>query len=199
MTIAKTLRHAERALLDFDERSKRRFEPYRDSPAMVPVDLFSKLGDQPELRLIAGALMVGGIIAGSDRMVRAAARMIIAHEAATALKDVVKFNVDRTRPRSAGGRREVKVRAGKHRSKEKTSFPSGHTAGAIATASAFAREYPEYRAAALAGSALVAAAQVPRSAHYPTDIAAGAMVGLAAEALVDMAWNAARMDERSET
>lgn len=30
--------------------------------------------------------------------------------------------------------------------------------------------------------------QIPRCAHYPSDIIAGAVVGLAAEAIVDQVW-----------
>ena len=64
-------------------------------------------------------------------------------------------------------------------------FPSGHTAGAVAVARACARHYPPARAPAYAWAAGVAAAQVPRCAHYPSDVAGGALVGLAAEAAAD--------------
>ncbi len=49
----------------------------------------------------------------------------------------------------------------------------------------------------MGAAALVAAAQVPRCAHYPTDVIAGAAIGLAAEAATNAAWNAADMDGRS--
>jgi membrane-associated phospholipid phosphatase len=191
------LQTAETRLMDFDDRARRLFEPYADSLPVRVLDLFSKLGDQPELRLIAGSLMMVGTFAGNDRLVRAGARMLVAHEAATAVKDFVKTNVDRTRPRSANNRGAKKPKKGDHTAKEKTSFPSGHSAGAIAAARAFSREFPEYGGAAIAGAALVAASQVPRCAHYPTDVAAGAAIGLVVEELTNAAWNAAEMDERS--
>jgi membrane-associated phospholipid phosphatase len=191
------LQTAETRLMDFDDRARRLFEPYADSLPVRVLDLFSKLGDQPELRLIAGSLMMVGTFAGNDRLVRAGARMLVAHEAATAVKDLVKTNVDRTRPRSANNRGAKKPKKGDHTAKEKTSFPSGHSAGAIAAARAFSREFPEYGGAAIAGAALVAASQVPRCAHYPTDVAAGVAIGLVVEELTNAAWNAAEMDERS--
>jgi membrane-associated phospholipid phosphatase len=57
-------------------------------------------------------------------------------------------------------------------------FPSGHTAGGVALARAVARRRPG------AWSAAVGMAQVPRGAHYPSDVLAGVVVGVAAEAVV---------------
>lgn len=199
MMLRNRLKAAETTLLDVDDRTHELFAGYGDSAPVTALDLLSKLGDQPELRVISAALLVAGIFARSDRLVRAAARMIIAHEAATFAKDAVKTEIDRTRPRSANARREKKPRRGEHQSKELTSFPSGHSAGAIAVARAFSREFPEYGPAAIGAATLVAASQVPRCAHYPTDVAAGLALGLAAEKVVDVAWNAARMEQRSES
>jgi membrane-associated phospholipid phosphatase len=67
----------------------------------------------------------------------------------------------------------------------------------MAAARAFAREYPEYGAAALAAGAAVAASQIPRCAHYPTDVLAGAAVGLASEAAVNAVWDAAGLNSRT--
>jgi membrane-associated phospholipid phosphatase len=188
---------AEQRLIGLDDRAHRYFEPYTDSAPVRALDIFTKLGDQPELRLIAGGLMVAGIFKGSVRLMRAGARMIIAHEAATLAKDLLKTKIDRTRPRSAKGRNEKRPKRGNRTSKEETSFPSGHSAGAVAAARAFSREFPEYRAAAMGAAGLIAASQIPRRAHYPTDVAAGVAIGLAIEAMTSVAWSAARMNQRS--
>lgn len=190
MTIAQTVEQTEQALLEFDRQAQKTFKPFKSSPPVRALDLLSKLGDQPELRVIAGAMFLAGLLSANQRLTRAALRTIIAHETATALKNLIKVNVDRTRPRSADTHRERKVKKGKHTSKDKTSFPSGHSAGSIAAARAFSREYPEYRAVVLGGAGLIAASQVPRCAHYPTDVAAGLAIGLAVEALVGRSLNA---------
>lgn len=195
--ISKQNKAAERALIGLDDRSHRFFDRYADTAPVQALDLFSKLGDQPALRLLGGGLILAGTFTGRGRLVRAGARVIIAHEAATFAKNAVKAQVDRTRPRSASSRSDKKPRKGQRTDKEETSFPSGHSAGAIAAARAFAREFPEYGAAATTAAAAIALSQIPRCAHYPTDVAAGLAVGLVAEALTNAAWNAAKIDERS--
>jgi membrane-associated phospholipid phosphatase len=112
-------------------------------------------------------------------------------------ENVVKTNIDRTRPRSADKGQAKRPQKGNHTAKEKTSFPSGHSAGAMAAARAVSREFPEYGAAAIGGATLVSASQVPRCAHYPTDVATGVLIGLITEVVTNVAWNAAEMDERS--
>jgi membrane-associated phospholipid phosphatase len=113
--------------------------------------------------------------------------MIASHLLATWSKNYVKLRVDRTRPRSAKSREDRKPKPGRNNEKEETSFPSGHSAGALAVAQAFAREVPEYRRSALTGAGLIALAQVPRCAHYPTDVGAGLAIGWLSELAVDRA------------
>ena len=190
---------AEERLIDLDQAANEFVEPVSDSAFAPPLDLFGKLGDQPQIRLVSGARLVAGIFAGKDRMVRAGARMIIAHEAATFAKDLAKHAIDRTRPRSADGRDEKKLKKGRSSAKEESSFPSGHSAGAMAAARAFSREYPEYAGVALGGAAAVAIAQVPRAAHHPTDVAAGMTLGLLVESAINALWDLAQMEERSSS
>ena len=167
------------------------FGPHRKELPIRLLSRFSELGDQPQLRLISGGTALAGLLLGKSRLLRAGLRMLVAHEVATFVKNVVKNRVDRARPRSARNHRQAKPRPGKRTAKEQTSFPSGHTAGAVAVAQAFSREFPEHRVPALAAAGVVAIAQIPRCAHYPTDVGAGAMIGAATEALVAIPWNAA--------
>ena len=117
--------------------------------------------------------------------------MLAAHQLATSAKNFVKHRVDRTRPRSGGDRGDQKITPGKNEAKEETSFPSGHSAGAAAVARAFAKDYPEYGAAAYGVGGLIALAQIPRCTHYPTDVGAGIAIGLASAEAVDAAWRGA--------
>lgn len=161
---------------------------YRGALPVRALSRIGKLGDQPELRLISGGVVAAALLFGNARLLRAGVRMLVAHELATAMKDFVKTRIDRTRPRNAGAPSEAKAKPGQSTEKAKTSFPSGHAAGAVAVAQAFAREFPEHRAPALAAAAVVGLAQVPKCAHYPSDVAAGSFVGAAAEALLAGGW-----------
>jgi membrane-associated phospholipid phosphatase len=166
--------------------------PYQGSPAMEALGHFASLGDQPPLRTLCAATIAAGLAGGDRRLLRAGLRMLAAHTIATLAKDFVKRRVDRTRPRSKGERGKDHVpRPGRRTAKEETSFPSGHSAGAAAVARAFARDYPEHAAPAYAVGAALSLAQIPRCAHYPSDVGAGLAIGLAAEAAVDIAFRLA--------
>ncbi|WP_256986842.1 phosphatase PAP2 family protein [Streptomyces sp. BR123] len=67
---------------------------------------------------------------------------------------------------------------------DSSSFPSGHTAAAVAFTAAIAPSCPWAGAACAVPMALVAIERVHSGAHYPSDVAAGAAIGLAAAALV---------------
>lgn len=170
----------------------------RDALPLRILSLIAKLGDQPPLRLVSGAVALGGLAAGNRRLIRAGVRMLIAHQLATTAKDFVKDRVDRTRPNSAKNRKQAKVRRGDRTAKKHTSFPSGHSAGAVSVAQAFAREFPDYRTPAVAAAGVVALGQVPKRAHYPTDIAAGALIGAGSEALVGALWQPKREEGSGE-
>lgn len=179
--------------LDVDAAAAEAMASFADAPWLEPV---AELGDQPQLRTLCAALIAAGLAAGrhsgyGPRLARAGLRMLIAHQLATTAKNFVKERVDRTRPRSRHRRgKDHRIAPGTASEKEETSFPSGHAAGAAAAARAFAREFPEHRGTAAAAGGALALVQVPRCAHYPTDIAAGVAIGLAAEAAVAALWPA---------
>jgi membrane-associated phospholipid phosphatase len=180
-------RKASKALLAADEGAAEAALPYQGSPAIETLGRFASLGDQPPLRTLCAAVIAAGLAGGDRRLTRAGVRMLVAHTLATLAKDFVKERVDRTRPRSKGEEGKDHVpKPGRDTSKEETSFPSGHSAGAAAVAWAFARDYPEYAYPAYAAGSALALAQIPRCAHYPTDVGAGLAIGIAAEALVDI-------------
>lgn len=178
---------AAKAVLAADAAAAEAALPYQGSPAMEALGRFASLGDQPPLRTLCAATIAAGLAGGDRRLARAGLRMLVAHTLATLAKDFVKRRVDRTRPRSKSGKGKDHVpRPGRHTGKETTSFPSGHSAGAAAVARAFARDYPEHAAPAYAAAGALALAQIPRCAHYPTDVGAGLAIGLVAEAIVDI-------------
>lgn len=183
---------AGQTLLDLDHTVHEAAEDHRKDPIVRTVAWLSQIGDQPQLRLLSGGLIVAGLARSDARMATAGARMLLAHELATANKSFIKHRVDRKRPRSAGSRGQEQPHAGHSHAKEDTSFPSGHSAGATAVACAFAAVYPEHGNAARLAASAVALAQIPRCAHYPTDVAAGIAIGVAADAAVGLALRLAR-------
>ncbi|GAA5049621.1 phosphatase PAP2 family protein [Streptomyces similanensis] len=67
---------------------------------------------------------------------------------------------------------------------DSSSFPSGHTAAAVAFTAAVAPGAPLAGALCAVPAGLVAVERVQSGAHYPSDVAAGAVVGLACAWLV---------------
>ncbi|MFJ6530560.1 phosphatase PAP2 family protein [Streptomyces longwoodensis] len=63
---------------------------------------------------------------------------------------------------------------------DSSSFPSGHTAAAVAFTVALAPTWPLAGAVCAVPAAAVAVERVQSGAHYPSDVAAGAVIGLAA-------------------
>lgn len=64
------------------------------------------------------------------------------------------------------------------------SFPSGHSATAVATAFAFGFVWPRLFPVLLVIGVVVAMSRVPVGAHYPTDVFAGIVVGMLGAYLV---------------
>lgn len=148
----------------------------------------SEMADQPPLAAISIATLAAGLLLRRPTLAIAGARMIAAHAVATAIKAQVKKTVDRTRPYvlAEEGRYVVRGAQGSDDTRF-NSFPSGHTAGAVAVAQAIARTHRPAALPARAWAAAIAAIQIPRCAHYPSDVAAGALVGLAGDGLVRLA------------
>ncbi|MFJ3205603.1 phosphatase PAP2 family protein [Streptomyces sp. NPDC086989] len=67
---------------------------------------------------------------------------------------------------------------------DSSSFPSGHTAAAVAFTVAVASPWPWAAAACAVPAVLVAVERVHSGAHYPSDVAAGAEIGGATATLV---------------
>ncbi len=180
------------SLLDLDHQVHEAAEDKRHSTPVKVLGVLSEIGDQPQLRLLCGGMLLAGLVRRDPRLLAAGARMLLAHELATAAKGAVKRRVDRRRPRSAEGKHEEAPRPGHSADKEDSSFPSGHSAGALAVARGFGAVYPQHQPAALLAAGGVALAQIPRCAHYPTDVGAGLAIGLAADGVVGLAWRIVR-------
>jgi membrane-associated phospholipid phosphatase len=152
----------------------------RDTPLVRAAGWLSEAADQPPLRIAMAGWLAVGLARRDAKLVRAAVRMAAAHTLATAIKSAIKARIDRTRPDHALETR-YRMEKGDTKRHELSSFPSGHTAGALAVTQALARDYPETKGAGLTLSTAVAAIQIPRCKHFVSDVAAGGAIGWAAE------------------
>ncbi len=157
---------------------------HRDQPIVKATGFLAEIGDQPQLVATSLGTVVIGLVARRPDMIRGGVRMFAAHAAATFVKSAIKSSIDRTRPEKAIEDGKARFEPGDSHDHEQTSFPSGHTAGAVAVARAASRDIDGAGAPAALVSGLVAAAQPLNGKHYLSDLVVGAAVGWIAEALV---------------
>ncbi|WP_162236609.1 MULTISPECIES: phosphatase PAP2 family protein [unclassified Sphingomonas] len=156
----------------------------RHHPVVKVAGTLSEVADQPPMVAINLATIAAGLIVRDARLTRTGVRMLAAHGLATLAKAAIKHNVDRARPKLFASRQAHRPTPGNRDEGPQNSFPSGHTAGAVAVARAVAREYPDAAVPVQATAAGIAAIQIPRGTHFPIDVVVGAFIGWAAEAIV---------------
>ncbi|MBB5710073.1 phosphatase PAP2 family protein [Sphingomonas xinjiangensis] len=166
---------------------------HRGNPAVKAVGLLSEASDQPPLLAASAATLAAGLVLRQPRLARAGLRMLASELVATGIKAGIKRYVARTRPHKMLEDGRYLLHPDKNAEKNEgpwNSFPSGHTAGAVAVGRALSREYPQASSAAAAAAAAVGLVQLPQGNHFASDVVVGAMVGWVAEAAVNAAVNA---------
>lgn len=185
VTVPGAAKKAAEVIEDADAAVAAQVEPLGDTLFVRAIAIACEVGDQPPMRALCGATIAIGLLSDNSRLTRAGLRMLAAHTIATASKNFVKRRIDRARPNARRNGDDHRIRSGTTESHDKTSFPSGHSAGAVAVGAAFVREFPEHRVGALSLAGAVALAQVPRGSHYLSDVAAGTAIGLISEAALN--------------
>jgi membrane-associated phospholipid phosphatase len=159
--------------------------PLAEKEAVKALGEVSDFSDQEPIYAGAAAFLTVAAVMRDGPTWRAGTRIIAAHLFATALKKVIKSVVDRTRPDAAAKLGRYVFREGQRKDSDYSSFPSGHTAGALAVALAAGRDYPGGRRPALGLATAASVAQVIRSKHYVSDVVVGAAIGWGAEVVID--------------
>ena len=133
--------------------------------------------------VVWGAAAVALAASGSRRGRQAALRGTITAASASALANlVVKPLVRRTRPAGALDHRSVPMGS---------SFPSGHTASAVAFTVGAAQQLPALWAPLGLAATIVGWEQAQSQRHHRSDVIAGALLGATVAILIGRRWPAA--------
>jgi membrane-associated phospholipid phosphatase len=170
-----------------DVEVSRSISGIRDTPPVEMLGWFGKMADQPPLYAFIGGVAAVALLRRDARLLRTAGRMLGAHWLGIQAKNAVKSAVDRTRPQMLIEEGRYELGKGRRPEKAYSSFPSGHTVGAVAIAQALVREYPEYRTGAYLACVAAAVARIAKCDHFVSDTAAGALIGWASEEAVSAA------------
>jgi undecaprenyl-diphosphatase len=141
----------------------------RHSALVQTLAVASRLGDGVAWYLLIAGLALAGGTHGRD----VAVQMMLAGAVNLPLYFWLKRTIGRPRPFAACPDIRACVRA-----LDCFSFPSGHTLHAAAFLTIFASYFPWAGAALLPFVILVALSRVTLGLHYPSDVAAGAAIGV---------------------
>jgi undecaprenyl-diphosphatase len=155
---------------------------HRHHPVSKAAGKAGKLGDQGPLYALSSGVLAVGVASRDRRLTDTGLSMLAAVAAADVTKRIVKRLVRRTRPKALLDEGDYKADTGGSENKKEQSFPSGHTACTVAAARAFSRNIPEGSAAAGAFAGALGLSRIAKGEHWPLDVAAGAVIGLVAEA-----------------
>ncbi|HEX4631174.1 MAG TPA: phosphatase PAP2 family protein [Chthoniobacterales bacterium] len=165
-----------------DIKLGKKIAKHRHHPIAKAAGKAGKLGDQGPLYALSSGVLAIGVASRDRRLTDTGLSMLAAIALADVAKRVVKSLVRRTRPKALLEEGDYEADAGGSDSKKEQSFPSGHTACTVAAARAFARHVPEGSAAAGVAATALGLSRVAKGEHWPLDVAAGAVIGLVAEA-----------------
>jgi membrane-associated phospholipid phosphatase len=177
------LKTAAEALEKADVALGSRLASEREKPAIRVAGKAGKIGDQEPLYALGALLLVCGVVTRRERWAKLGVTLLAGVAVADAGKTLTKRLVKRTRPHVLLD--EGRYRTGKDGSEDKDeqSFPSGHVAGSVAAARAVTRIFPEATPWPALAAAAIGVTRVLKGSHWPLDVAAGAFIGLAAEAV----------------
>lgn len=144
------------------------------APGLKPVSVFVS---ETTIPVVVGVPVIMGavsLINGDDELMKDAIYVGLASGINMGLTYGLKYSINRTRPYN-----EYPGFIVPDLYEDSPSFPSGHTSGAFATATALSLKYPKWYvvAPAFAWAGYVGYSRMHTGVHYPSDVAAGALLG----------------------
>ncbi len=154
-----------RAVAKLDLRLYRLLREHGHGPALeLPIRRFSRLGEHAGVWLVLGLAGAAADGARREHWLRAARSVLVAYVLNTLLKTVVR----RKRPQLENWPALIATPTA-------LSFPSAHASSSFAAARAYSSLLPGQPLYVAAGA--MALSRVYLGVHYPSDIAAGALLG----------------------
>ncbi|WP_134726547.1 phosphatase PAP2 family protein [Paracoccus luteus] len=181
---------------DADVALSARAGQLRDHPGVQAMGAASEISDQPPAYALSALALATGLALRHAPLAEGGARALASVWVATRIKAAIKSRVVRTRPAKLLDEGEYRTGVDGPDEHDYNSFPSGHTADAVAGARAVARVAPGAALPLAAGALVIGLIQVPRAKHHLADVVAGAAVGWLAEAGVNAAFRALRLPAR---
>lgn len=147
---------------------------------LVLSKVFTTIGNGIVLFPVCAAIYLAGMFRNGDQLKAAGKEGLLSLLLSGFLVHLLKASFERPRIGNGGGALEYFLNnpfvfdlTGKY-----NSFPSGHSAASFALAFVLAKRFPKYAVAFYAVAALVGASRIYLSSHYPTDVLAGAVLGV---------------------
>jgi membrane-associated phospholipid phosphatase len=174
--------------------------PKRGTPSLWWVRILTDFGkDEYVLAVLAGLLIAVAIVSPALRGIQRSLLLglgtrlqfiFCAVALSSLITEVLKYSIGRGRPFVGG---EANAFHFSHFAGNPAyySFPSGHATTAFALALAVSAVWPQARAAMAVYALIIAATRLVLLAHHPSDVVAGAMVGIVGTMFVRY-WFAAR-------
>jgi membrane-associated phospholipid phosphatase len=174
--------------------------PPRGTPSLWPVRILTDLGkDDFVLLLLAAMLLIVALVSPAlkgisrSRLLRLGTRLqflLFALAVPLLAGEVIKWMAGRGRP-FVGGKADAFNFAPFTGTEAYASFPSAHAITAFALAFAISAVWPRARVAMMVYAVLIAISRLVLLAHHPSDVVAGALIGVVGAMLVRY-WFAAR-------
>jgi membrane-associated phospholipid phosphatase len=160
-----------------------RLAAWRELPVVRVCSKFGEIGDQGPLYVAGSSLATIGLLTHKKHLRHAGLAIVAAVSVADASKRLIKRVVTRSRPHQLMDNGHYSRDSGGSEEKTEQSFPSGHMAGSIAAARALSRDFPRAGKASLVIAAGIGISRIFKGEHWPLDIVAGTVIGLASEAV----------------